>query len=287
VSPARTDRFDQMAAADGSLSFDLLSPAGGVRIAGFNLSRPLSPDVVETIRAAILAHQIVVFPKQSLTRGQQFAFAASFGEVEAHGGERGETKRRDVAHVISNLDGDGNPTIRISPAANYHWHTDKPYRPRPPSLTLLHAVEVPPTGESRGGDTEFANTALAYDTLPEAAKRRITGLRVAFRPAFDPSRAAVDHPLVRTHPETGRKSLYLGNHAAHIVGVAQAESAALLAGLLEHVTRPEFVYAHCWRPGDLVIWDNRCLLHRLVLGDALRRYRRIMHRSVVAGTVPF
>jgi taurine dioxygenase len=175
----------------------------------------------------------------------------------------------------------------MSPAANYHWHTDKPYRPAPPSLTLLHAVEVPPPGESRGGDTEFANTALAYDALPEAAKRRIAVLRVAFRPAFDPSRPQIDHPLVRTHPETGRKSLYLGNHATHIVGVSQTESDALLAELLEHATRPEFVYVHRWLPGDLVVWDNRALLHRLVLGDALRRYRRIMHRSVVVGTVPF
>jgi taurine dioxygenase len=287
VLPGCTGQVDQMAGADGSPFHELLSPAGGVRIGQLDLSRPLPPDVVETIRAAIFAHQIVVFPKQLLTREQQFAFAANFGEVEVHGGERGETKRRDVAHVISNLDADGNPTIRMSPAANYHWHTDKPYRPAPPSLTLLHAVEVPPPGESRGGDTEFANTALAYDALPEAAKRRIAVLRVAFRPAFDPSRPQIDHPLVRTHPETGRKSLYLGNHATHIVGVSQTESDALLAELLEHATRPEFAYVHRWLPGDLVVWDNRALLHRLVLGDALRRYRRIMHRSVVVGTVPF
>lgn len=235
----------------------------------------------------LLAHHVLVFPRQSLSREQQFAFAASFGEVEPHGGERGERKRREVAHVISNLDANGNPLVRMSPAANYHWHTDKPYRTAPPSLTLLYAVEVPPPGESLGGDTEFANMALAYDALPEAEKRRIAGLRVAFRPAFDPDRAAVEHPLVRAHPETGRKSLYLGNHATHIVGLPLAEGAALLAELLEHATRPEFVYAHRWRAGDLVVWDNRCLLHRLVLGDALRRHRRIMHRSVVAAIVPF
>jgi alpha-ketoglutarate-dependent taurine dioxygenase len=276
-----------MAGTDGSPFFDWLSPAGGIGIARLDLSRPLPPGLVDLIRAAILARHIAVFPKQSLSRQQQFKIAATFGQVEMHGGDRGETKRRDVAHVISNLDADGNPTIRISSAANYHWHTDKPYRPAPPSLTLLYAVEVPPPGENQGGDTEFANTALAYEALPEAAKRRVAGLRVAFRPAFDPSRATVDHPLVRTHPETGRKSLYLGNHATHIVGLPPPESAALLTELLEHATRPEFVYVHRWRSGDLVVWDNRVLLHRLVLGDALRRYRRIMHRSVVAGTVPF
>src|SRR5690349_11622318 len=203
-----------MEAADGFPSLERLSPAGGVRIAGIDLSLPLSSEIVGTIRAAILAHHIVVFPRQSLTRERQFAFAANFGEVEAHGGDRGETKRREVAHVLSNLDAAGTPIIRTSPAANYHWHTDKPYRPAPPSLTLLHAVEVPPPGaanggEDRGGDTEFANTALAYDALPEKTRHRIAGLRVAFRPAFDPGRAAVAHPLVRTHPETGRKSLYL------------------------------------------------------------------------------
>lgn len=280
-----------MNSAIRSLVFERLSPVGGVRIAPLDLSVPLSPDIVETIRAAILAHHVVVFPGQSLSRERQFAFAANFGAVEAHGGERGEMKRQDVAHVLSNLDPDGNPTIRISPAANYHWHTDKPYRPVPPSLTILHAIQVPPpdsgVASDRGGDTEFANTALAYDALPEATKRRLAGLRVAFRPAFDPGRDAAAHPLVRTHPETGRKSLYLGNHATHIVGLSPCESAALLTELLDHATRREFVYAHRWRPGDLVIWDNRCLLHRLVLGDALRRYQRVLYRSVVAGTVPF
>jgi alpha-ketoglutarate-dependent 2,4-dichlorophenoxyacetate dioxygenase len=264
-----------------------LSPAGGLEIAALDLSRPLSSDLVGTIGTAILAHHIVVFPRQSLTRERQFEFAANFGAVEAQRGEHGEAKRRRVAHVMSNLDTAGNPTIRISPAANYHWHTDKPYWRAPPSLTLLYAVEVPPPEAGPGGDTEFANMAAAYEALPEAAKRRLAGLRVAFRPAFDPNLPEVDHPLVRTHPETGRKSLYFGNHATHIVGLPQAESAVVLADLLEHATQRQFVYVHRWRPGDLVIWDNRVLLHRLVLGEGLRRYRRLMHRSVVAGSVPF
>jgi alpha-ketoglutarate-dependent taurine dioxygenase len=276
-----------MDTVDRAAIFQPLSAAGGARISGIDLSRPPPPDHVEAIRAAILAHHVVVFPGQSLTREQQATFAANFGPVEAHGRERGEIKRRDIAHVMSNVDADGAPTIRFSPAANYHWHTDKPYRPEPPSLTLLYAVEVPPAGAGRGGDTEFANTALAYDALPEDAKRRLAGLRVAFRPAFDPRLPAIAHPLVRTHPETGRKGLYIGNHATHIAGMAPAEGTALLAKLLAHATRPEFVYAHRWRPGDLVMWDNRCLLHRLVLGEGLRRHRRILHRSTVAGTVPF
>jgi alpha-ketoglutarate-dependent taurine dioxygenase len=264
-----------------------LSEPAGIRLHGLDLRQPLDAPITDAIRAALLAHHLVVFPGQSLTRERQFAFAASFGAVETHGGDHGKTKRRDVAHVISNLDAEGNPTIRISPAANYHWHTDKPYRPVPPSLTMLYAVEVPPPETGQGGDTEFANMALAYDVLPKETKRRIAGLRVAFRPAFDPRLPEVDHPLVRTHPETGRKSLYLGNHATRIVGLPHAAGIVLLTELLAHATQRRFVYAHCWRPGDLVIWDNRVLLHRLVPGDALRRYRRIMHRSVVAGTAPF
>ena len=260
-----------------------LSPAGGVRIAGIDLAQPPSQELKDAIVGAFLAHHIVVFPGQSLTREQQFAFAANFGEVEAHGAHRGENKRYGVAHVMSNLGADGNPTFRFSKAANYHWHTDKPYHPAPPMLTTLYAVELPPVG----GDTEFANMALAYAALPKETKCRIAGLRVVFRPAFDADRPAVDHPLVRTHPDTGTKALYIGNHSTHIIGMPEAEGAALLGELLEHATQRQFVYVQRWRVGDLVMWDNRCLLHRAVANYEAGKYRRIMHRSVVRGTVPF
>jgi alpha-ketoglutarate-dependent 2,4-dichlorophenoxyacetate dioxygenase len=262
-----------------------LSPAGGVRLAGIDLSQPLSPTDKEAIDAVFLAHHVVVFPDQALTREQQFAFAANFGEVAAHGAHRpgAENKRYAVAHVMSNLDADRKPTARHSPAANYHWHTDKPYLPAPPLLTTLYAVELPPDG----GDTEFANMALAYDALPVAMKRRIAGLRVAFRPAFDAGRPGADHPLVRTHPDTGRKSLYLGNHSTGILGMQEEKGRALLAELLDHATQPRFTYSHRWTLGDLVMWDNRCLLHRAVNNYELEKYRRVMHRSVVRGPLPF
>jgi alpha-ketoglutarate-dependent taurine dioxygenase len=260
-----------------------LSPAGGVRVADIDLSQPLSAAGRDVIAAAFLAHQFVVFPGQSLSREQQFLFAANFGEVEAHGVHRGEAKRYGVAHVMSNLGADGNPIFRVSKAANYHWHTDKPYHPAPPMLTTLYAVELPPSG----GDTEFANMALAYAALPEETKRRIAGLRVAFRPAFDASRPAVDHPLVRTHPDTGRKSLYIGNHSTHIPGLPKAEGAALLDELLEHATQRRYVYTQRWQLGDLVMWDNRCLLHRAVIDGETGKHRRVMHRSIVRGSVPF
>ena len=264
-----------------------LSPSGGVKITRLDLSQRLSPDAKDAIWRAFLAHHIIVFPGQMLSREEQFAFAAHFGEVEVHGAHRGESKRYDVAHVMTNLDAAGNPVVRISKAANYHWHTDKPYHAAPPMLTMLRAVEVPPEEAGPGGDTEFANTALAYTALPEETKRRTARLRVVFRPAFDDSRPSVHHPLVRTHPDTGRKALYLGNHSTHILAMPEAEGRMLLDELLVHSTQPRFVYRHRWRAGDLVMWDNRCLLHRLVVDDSMTRYRRVMYRSVVKGTVPF
>jgi alpha-ketoglutarate-dependent taurine dioxygenase len=260
-----------------------LSPAGGVAITGIDLSQPLSPEQRDAIVEAFLAQHIVVFPGQSVTREQQFLFAANFGHVEVHGGHRGENKRYAVAHVMSNLGADGNPKFRISKAANYHWHTDKPYHPAPPLLTMLHAIELPPVG----GDTEFANMALAYAALPPETRRRIAGLRVVFAPAFDNTRPAVDHPLVRNHPDTGIKSLYLGNHSTHIRGLPEVDGRALLDELVQHATQRQFVYVHRWRIGDLVMWDNRCLLHRAVANYEVEKYRRVMHRSVVRGTVPF
>lgn len=274
-----------------------LSAAGGAVITGIDLSAPLMPAMKDLIFRAFRDHHIVVFRDQGLTREAQFAFAANFGEVERHGAGDGSGKRYAVAHVISNLDADGNPVDRsASPVSNSRWHTDKSYYPVPPLMTTLHAVELP----ARGGDTEFANTALAYAALPDETRRRIAGLRVVFRwgasagrtgrlPAAlaeRGARPAVDHPLVRTHPDTGAKALYLGNHASHIQGLPAGEGAALLDTLLEHATQPQFVYAHRWRRGDLVMWDNRCLLHRAVANYRMGEERRVLHRTVVKGTVP-
>ena len=266
------------------------SAAGGVAITGIDLAEPLPPEPKRRILEAFRDHHVVVFPGQALTREQQYDFARNFGEI-APSGQPG-SKRHDVAHVISNLDKDGNPVDRSSsPVGNHRWHTDKSWHAVPPLLTMLRAVELPPTG----GDTEFANTVMGYAALPEETKRRIAGLRVVFRWGASGGKAMmsmrdappVDHPLVRTHPETGRKALYLGNHASHIRGMPEAEGAALLAELLDYATQRQFVYAHRWCRGDLVMWDNRCLLHRAVANYDMGKYRRVMHRSVVRGTVPF
>ena len=267
-----------------------LSAAGGVTITGIDLAEPLAPEAKGRILEAFRDHHVVVFPGQALTREQQYGFARNFGEVQPSG--QPGSKRHTVAHVISNLDKDGNPVDRsASPVGNYRWHTDKSWHAVPPLLTMLHAIELPPSG----GDTEFANTLMAYAALPEKTKRRIARLQVVFRWGASGGKAIVttrdeppvDHPLVRTHPDTGSKALYLGNHASHICGMPKAEGTALLEELLEHATQRQFVYAHRWRKGDLVIWDNRCLLHRAVANYDMGKYRRVLHRSVVRGTVPF
>ncbi|HTW52893.1 MAG TPA: TauD/TfdA family dioxygenase [Stellaceae bacterium] len=266
-----------------------MTPAGGAAITGVDLSQPLDKKTRDSVYAALLDHQFLVFPGQALTREAQYAFTAQFGEVEAHGGGR-PGKRQDVAHVTANLDADGNPSDRFAKGANYRWHTDKPYYRTPPALTVLYAVELPP----EGGDTEFANTRLAYEALDAATKRRIEGLRVVFqwerglRPGYYANELPpVDHPLVRTHPDTGKKALYLGNHALRIAQMDEAEGAALLAELLDHATGPRFTHAHRWRQGDLVMWDNRATLHRAVANYEMNRHRRIMHRNVVRGRVPY
>ncbi|MGA8381643.1 MAG: TauD/TfdA family dioxygenase, partial [Stellaceae bacterium] len=295
-------QFDRRSDATAEAAAERLSPACGALLTGIDLSQPLAPAAKQRVLAAFRDYHVLVFPDQVLSRQQQYEFSANFGEVERSGGSAGALKRHGVAHVITNLDAEGKPADRSSsPVSNYRWHTDKAYRPLPPRLTTLYAVEVP----AGGGDTEFANTAQAYDALPPATKRRIDGLRVVFRwgasrersapgsilpgpisPSMPELQPAVDHPLVRAHPDTGAKALYLGNHSSHIAGLPEAEGRALLDALVEHATQRRFVYAHRWRIGDLVMWDNCCLLHRAVANFDTARERRILHRTVVKGTLP-
>ena len=243
-------------------------------IAGLDLSRPLSSDLVGTIRAAILAHHIVVFPDQSLTREQQFAFAGTFGAVEAHGGDRGEKKRRDVAHVMSNLDVSGNPAIRMSRAANYHWHTDKPYQPAPPALTLLYAVEVPPPGQVPAATPNSPIRRWPMTRYParQSAGSADCASRSA-RPSIRPCRRSSIRwcaPIPR--PAANRSISAITRRTSS--ACPTAESAALLAELLAHATQPRFVYTHRWRPGDLVMWDNRVPAAPAVADYEVRRHRR-------------
>ena len=274
-----------------------LSDAAGAEVPGVDLSQPLPGALKNAILPAFLEHHLLVFRDQHLTGDQQLALTLSFGEIEGHVGRSPDGTPWPLVHLVHNLDGDGKPTADPDSIGNYFWHTDKSYHAEPSLMTMLHALELPPVG----GDTQFANTAQGYAMLPEETKREIATLQVEHsweasrRNIGEPppseqqkrERPPVTHPLVRTHPDTGVKSLYLGSHTSHVIGMPERESRALLDRLLAHTTQPEFVYAHTWRAGDLVLWDNRCLLHRAMRNYEMDTQRRILQRTVVRGTKPF
>ena len=274
-----------------------LSPAGGIEILGADLSQPATAELAAQIRRALLDHQIVVVRGQALTKEQQYNFTLNFGELEEHVARHSDG-RYGIVHSVTNLDRDGNPTDALDTRGNYFWHTDKSYHAVPSLMTMLHAVELPP----EGGDTQFANMVLAYRALPDSMKERLDGLRAIHsweasrlasgsKPASEEEkreRPPVSHPIVRTHPETGEKALYIGTHAAGgVEGLGTEEGRALLAELLTHATQPQFIYTHHWRQGDLIIWDNRALLHRALANYEMGKHRRVLHRTVVRGTVPY
>jgi taurine dioxygenase len=277
-------------------AFRRLSNAAGAEITGVDLTQPPAPALKDAIMAAFLEHHVLVFRDQHLTRDQQHALTLAFGEIEGHVARQPDGTPLPLVHTVHNLDTEGRPTADADTNGNYSWHTDKSYHAEPSLLTMLHALELPPVG----GDTQFANTALGYAALPEATKREIAELRVEHsweasrrnlgaKPVTEEQkreRPPVVHPLVRTHPDTRMKSLYLGLHTSHVIGMDRTEGRTLLDRLLAHTTQPEFVYAHRWQPGDLVLWDNRCLLHRAMRNYEMATHRRILQRTVVRGTVP-
>ena len=272
-------------------------------VSGIDIARPLSPAEVTAIDAGMNAHAVLVFHDQKLTDEQQMAFTVNFGALEdARGGNitKPEEKRLQVGmNDVSNLAKDGRPLerdsrLRLFNLGNMLWHSDSSFRAIPAKFSLLSARVVNPVG----GNTEYADMRAAYDGLDAATKALIEDLvcehslmysrgslgmldysdeeRAMFRP--------VRQRLVRTHPATGRKSLYLSSHAGAIVGMPMAEARILLRDLTEHATQPQFVYVHRWRAWDFVMWDNRRTMHRV------RRYDdnqpRDMRRTTLAGDAP-
>src|SRR6516162_9305786 len=261
-----------------------INPHFVAEISGIDLNQNVDRPTVDAIWAAIDRYAVLVFRGQRLDDTQLRDFAARFGPLEIGRAAANATRRR-LKHPeigdISNLDEDGrlrerDDRRRLDMLGNRLWHTDASYMPVPVVLGMLHAVAVPPPSALGGGETEFADMRAAYDALPEAMKAEIDGLvaehditwsrgQIGFtefprgeREQYPPSRQR----LVRRHPGSGRKTLYLSAHASHIVGWPVPEGRLLLRDLEEHATRPEFVYSHKWRVGDLVIWDNRCTMHR-------------------------
>jgi alpha-ketoglutarate-dependent 2,4-dichlorophenoxyacetate dioxygenase len=275
----------------------------GARVDDVDLTRPLDGETFRKVLDAFQEHSVLVFNDQRLTDEQQMAFSQRFGPLETTIRAVGRENRLHPNLVdLSNVDPDAGDRLidwrdrrMVYQSGNQLWHSDSSFKPVPAMASLLSGREIPPAG----GETEFASMAHAWSTLPDDVRRRLEGRVVVHsilysrstiaEGLFDSAEASevppVRHALVRENPVTRRKSIYVGSHAWYIEGMEYAESRALLDELLAHVTRPECVYQHRWREWDLVMWDNRAVLHRGRSWDAAA-HRRVMRRTTVAGDSP-
>ena len=279
-----------------------IAGALGAEIGGVDLGR-LDDETFREIEAAWLEHLVVFFRDQAITPEQQLAFAKRFGEIHHHPFMKGMDEYPDILEIIKE-EGDTKAFGEV-------WHTDQMFNPKPAKATMLYAKETP----DAGGDTLFANMYLAYETLSEPMKELLEGVKtwnVGDRKRLsqtkeitstrdgryagnqkmaakvrDPGDLQTEaaHPLVRTHPETGRKALYISNHTQTLDGFKEAEARPIIEFLRTHAVEPEFTCRFRWEVGSLAIWDNRCAQHR-ALNDYHGKRRR-MHRITIAGDVPF
>ena len=281
------------------LSVRRLHPHFAAEITGVYL-RDLDDPTFAQLRAAFEEHSVLVFHDQHLTDEEQIAFTRRFGALEET--TRSIAQNARVAPQIadlSNVDADGNTLPADDRRMLYHqgnqlWHSDSSFKPVPAMASLLSAREVP----SAGGETEYASLRAAWDALPRTLQSRLDGMVAVHSFAYSRGQIApglllpeqetalppVKQQLVRVNDVTGRKAVYLGSHASHIVGLPVDEGRRLLRDLLAHATQPQFVFQHRWRVGDCVMWDNRAVLHRGRPWDTRRR--RVMHRTTVAGDGP-
>jgi taurine dioxygenase len=270
----------------------------GAEIRGPDLSRPVNSDMVAVIKQAWYQYQVILFRDQYLTDDDLVAFCRCFGELHLaphhEYGKNAEGLAPEV-ELISNVLRDGRPIGALG-AGEAAWHTDMSMFEEPASATMLYAEEIP----RAGGNTRFTNLYAAYEALPRTVRAAIEGrrsihdisytaaneVRIGYQAVTDKTKMpGAQHPIVRTHPATGRKSLYLGREGyGYILGLPVEESDRLLADLWRHMTRPEFVWEHEWRVGDVLIWDNRCTAHMRPAFDA--RERRIMRRVTAKGEQP-
>lgn len=271
----------------------------GAEVVNLDLAQPLSRRTLLRLHAAHLEHHVLVFRDQRITPQQQVNFSRLFGPLQIHVLRNFQLAGCPEVLVVSNIVENGQP-IGLGDAGHF-WHSDLSYKEKPSLGSMLHAQELP----AEGGDTLFANMHLAYDTLPDALKSAIRHAeaehsylkqyaelqrRSPWRPNL--TQAQIDevrpvvHPVVRTHPETGRQALFVSEHfTTKIVGWPADESAALLAELYAHSVRPEHIYRHRWQPHDMVFWDNRSLMH--LAAGCPSDQRRKLYRTTIEGDVPY
>jgi len=294
-SPVRPES----AAPGAGLVIRALDAPFGAEVIGLDLSRPLADEDFARIHRAHLDHHVLVFRDQRITPAEQVAFSRRFGPLQIHVQKKFQLAGHPEVLIVSNIKENGEP-IGLGDAGHF-WHSDLSYKDKPSLGSLLHAQELP----AEGGDTLFADQHAAYDALPEALKTTIAPLRAehSYLAKYEELRARspwrpkltqaqldevkpVVHPIVRTHPETGRKALFVSEHfTTRIVDLPEDESAAVLAELLALAVKPQLQYRHQWQPHDMVFWDNRSVQH-LAAGTP-DHLRRKLYRTTIEGDVPY
>ena len=283
------------AARDWPFEVRPLTPNLGVEVTGLAVA-DIDERTFPALYEAFLGHQVLLFPSQDVPPAAQVALARRFGEVQIHVMSQYHADGFPELYRLSNLDEHGRPNGRHPDRGTLYWHTDGSWRRVTGQATIIYGEVV----AGSGGETHFCDMYGAYERLDRAWKERITGLRAVHNldfsrsrrhgeePMTDAQRAStppVDHPIVRTHPETGRDCLYLGDHAEYVVGMPYSEGRTLIDELNALAVHPDLTYEHRWKPGELIIWDNRCLMHRATPYDPFTQ-GRVVRRCTVLGEVP-
>ena len=273
-----------------------LTPHFGAQISGMDVAQDMPEALFRAVYRAFLRYQVLVFAPQELPPARQVAFGRRFGELQIHVMNQYHADGHPELYRLSNLDEHGMPSGQHPDKGTLAWHTDGSWQRVTGQATILYGERMP----EQGGETHFCDMYGAYERLDAAWKVRIAGLRAVHNLDFsrnrrhgdDPlteaqrrARPPVDHPVVRTHAETGRKCLYLGDHAQYIVGMPYDEGRALIEDLNARAVHPDLTYEHGWTPGELIVWDNRCVMHRATSYDAATQ-PRVVRRCTVLGEVP-
>jgi taurine dioxygenase len=284
------------AVQDGLLAVRPLTPKLGAAITDVRLADGLSDELFRAIYQAFLRYQVLLFPPQDVPPGEQVAFARRFGEVQIHVMNQYHADGYPELYRLSNLGPDGKPSGKHPDKGTLAWHTDGSWQRVTGQATIIYGEVMPEIG----GETHFCDMYEAYERLDGAWKARIANLRAVHNLDFSRNRRhgeepmteaqkqakpPVDHPVVRTHPETGRKCLYLGDHAEWIVGMPYDEGRALIEELNALAIHPDLTYEHRWTARELLLWDNRCVMHRATAYDPATQ-GRVIRRCTVLGEVP-
>ncbi len=281
-----------------ALSIRQISPALGAEVENFDMAAPLTSEVADELEQALATYGVLVFRDQDLTPEQHIAFSRRFGALEEHVLSAALLEGYPEIYIVSNVVENGKAKGRAY--AGTYWHSDMSYKPEPSMGSLMYALEVPEVG----GDTMFANMYLAYERLSEGMRQMLDGLeavhdfghadRVFFSRREDGGRLnesqrqkvpPAQHPVVRTHPVSGRRALFVNEgFTSHFAGMTEEESRPLLDFLYGQAADPTLVYRHRWQHKDLVFWDNRCSMHKAIKDYEAARH---MHRTAVRGDVPY